>query len=120
MIFFSSFHYITPKTQHGEMFWFGIECNGVCNFKPCLFVHQEGKKAGELIPVAEYLEELSSLRYDYSVLQERPLPSEVDPLHLENYLQDEEFLQVLGMERLEFAALPPWKQLNMKRDKGLY
>jgi len=49
-----------------------------------------------------------------------PLPDGVDPLRLEDYLCQEEFAEVLGMAREEFAALQPWKQLQLKRAAGLF
>ncbi|XP_032994354.1 advillin [Lacerta agilis] len=48
------------------------------------------------------------------------LPEDVDPAKKENFLSAQDFLQVFGIPRETFAALPSWKQLNMKKEKGLF
>ncbi|XP_062975763.1 advillin [Elgaria multicarinata webbii] len=48
------------------------------------------------------------------------LPEDVDPAKKENFLSEQDFVRVFGIPRGEFAALPTWKQLNMKKDKGLF
>ncbi|KAJ7317757.1 hypothetical protein JRQ81_003919 [Phrynocephalus forsythii] len=48
------------------------------------------------------------------------LPEEVDPAKKESFLSEEDFLRVFGIPREEFAALPTWKQLLMKKEKGLF
>ncbi|XP_066469584.1 advillin [Tiliqua scincoides] len=48
------------------------------------------------------------------------LPENVDPAKKENYLSEEDFARVFGMTREEFAALPTWKQLILKKEKGLF
>nr|XP_028577335.1 advillin [Podarcis muralis]XP_028577336.1 advillin [Podarcis muralis] len=48
------------------------------------------------------------------------LPEDVDPAKKENFLSAQDFLQVFGIPREKFAALPTWKQLNMKKEKGLF
>ena len=56
----------------------------------------------------------------YSILISEDVPEHVDPSKKEEYLGDAEFLQVLGMDRDQFAALPQWKQVNLKRSKQLF
>uniref|UniRef100_A0A8C9VK43 Villin-1 n=1 Tax=Scleropages formosus TaxID=113540 RepID=A0A8C9VK43_SCLFO len=48
------------------------------------------------------------------------LPEGVDPTKKEEYLSNEDFALVLGMSRLDFYAMPIWKQKNMKKEKGLF
>uniref|UniRef100_A0A6J0SV50 Advillin n=1 Tax=Pogona vitticeps TaxID=103695 RepID=A0A6J0SV50_9SAUR len=48
------------------------------------------------------------------------LPEDVDPAKKENFLSDEDFLRVFGIPREEFAAFPTWKQLLIKKEKGLF
>uniref|UniRef100_A0A5F8GAA5 Advillin n=1 Tax=Monodelphis domestica TaxID=13616 RepID=A0A5F8GAA5_MONDO len=52
--------------------------------------------------------------------QDQELPGDVDPAKKENYLSDEDFVAVFGITREKFAALPVWKQLNLKKEKGLF
>ncbi|XP_020845808.1 advillin [Phascolarctos cinereus] len=52
--------------------------------------------------------------------QQHELPKDVDPAKKENYLSDEDFVAVFGIPRGKFAALPGWKQLNLKKEKGLF
>ncbi|XP_034022731.1 advillin [Thalassophryne amazonica] len=48
------------------------------------------------------------------------LPEGVDPTQKEKYLSDGDFCNLLGITKDEFAALPNWKQLNLKKEKGLF
>lgn len=48
------------------------------------------------------------------------LPEDVDPAKKENFLSEEDFVRVFGMSRDDFAALPTWKQLNLKKERGLF
>uniref|UniRef100_A0AAY4CKL1 HP domain-containing protein n=1 Tax=Denticeps clupeoides TaxID=299321 RepID=A0AAY4CKL1_9TELE len=48
------------------------------------------------------------------------LPNGVDPAQREKYLSDRDFLAIFGMPREKFASLPQWKQLNIKKGKGLF
>uniref|UniRef100_A0A4W5QNA8 HP domain-containing protein n=1 Tax=Hucho hucho TaxID=62062 RepID=A0A4W5QNA8_9TELE len=49
-----------------------------------------------------------------------PLPEGVDPLRLEIYLSDQDFEKALDMKREEYEGLPGWKQVNLKKAKGLF
>lgn len=40
--------------------------------------------------------------------------------HYEKHLEPEEFQTIFGCTENEFALLQPWKQLEMKRDRGLF
>ncbi|XP_006909038.1 advillin isoform X1 [Pteropus alecto] len=52
--------------------------------------------------------------------QNQELPEDVDPAKKENYLTEQDFISVFGITRGQFAALPGWKQLQMKKEKGLF
>uniref|UniRef100_A0A4W4G549 HP domain-containing protein n=1 Tax=Electrophorus electricus TaxID=8005 RepID=A0A4W4G549_ELEEL len=74
----------------------------------------------KVILVEDALSKLSKNQYSLEELTAKPLPEGVDPLHLELYLSDKDFLAVLEMTRDEFSTLPNWKQLNLKKSKGLF
>uniref|UniRef100_A0A3B4D489 HP domain-containing protein n=1 Tax=Pygocentrus nattereri TaxID=42514 RepID=A0A3B4D489_PYGNA len=74
----------------------------------------------KVILVEDALSQLSKNQYSIEELTTKPLPEGVDPLHLELYLSDKDFQDVLQMTREEFSALPNWKQLNLKKSKGLF
>ncbi|XP_007434638.1 villin-1 isoform X1 [Python bivittatus] len=48
------------------------------------------------------------------------LPKDVDPSRKELYLSGEDFLEVFGMSQKDFAALASWKQMSLKKEKGLF
>nr|KAF6493713.1 advillin [Rousettus aegyptiacus] len=52
--------------------------------------------------------------------QNQELPEDVDPAKKENYLTEQDFVSVFGITRGQFDALPGWKQLQMKKEKGLF
>ncbi|KAM8802841.1 LOW QUALITY PROTEIN: advillin [Rhynchonycteris naso] len=52
--------------------------------------------------------------------QNQELPEDVDPAKKENYLSEQDFVSVFGITRGQFAAMPGWKQLQMKKEKGLF
>ncbi|KAM3935167.1 advillin [Leptodactylus fuscus] len=52
--------------------------------------------------------------------QKHELPEGVDPTKKESYLSDRDFIATFGMTRGEFSALPSWKQLNIKKQLGLF
>ncbi|KAM4699877.1 advillin isoform 1-T2 [Discoglossus pictus] len=52
--------------------------------------------------------------------QKHELPEGVDPEKKENYLSDKDFITAFGITRGAFYALPTWKQLNMKKQEGLF
>ncbi|KAI4872381.1 hypothetical protein NFI96_033650 [Prochilodus magdalenae] len=74
----------------------------------------------KVILVEDALSKLSKNQYSIEELTSKPLPEGVDPLHLELYLSDKDFQDLLQMTREEFSALPNWKQLNLKKSKGLF
>ncbi|XP_076856294.1 supervillin isoform X2 [Brachyhypopomus gauderio] len=74
----------------------------------------------KVILVEEALSKLSQNQYSMEELTSKPLPEGVDPLHLELYLSDKDFLTLLETTRDEFNTLPTWKQLKLKKSKGLF
>ncbi|XP_041803997.1 advillin [Chelmon rostratus] len=48
------------------------------------------------------------------------LPEGVDPTEKEKHLSDSDFSVVFGMTKDDFASLPRWRQLNMKKEKGMF
>ena len=44
----------------------------------------------------------------------------VDMTRKELYLSDEQFKEVLGKSKEEFSKLAKWKQLQIKKSKGLF
>uniref|UniRef100_A0AAQ6IIV9 HP domain-containing protein n=1 Tax=Anabas testudineus TaxID=64144 RepID=A0AAQ6IIV9_ANATE len=48
------------------------------------------------------------------------LPEGVDPSQKERHLSDSDFIKVFGITKDNFATLPRWKQLNLKKEKGMF
>jgi hypothetical protein len=49
-----------------------------------------------------------------------PPPPGRHPTPKEEYLAEEEFESVFGMDKEDFRAMPPWKRINAKKSKGLF
>ncbi|XP_053913664.1 supervillin isoform X26 [Cuculus canorus] len=76
--------------------------------------------SNQIILVEDVLAKLCKTVYPLADLLARPLPEGVDPLKLEIYLSDADFETALEMTREEYNALPSWKQVNLKKTKGLF
>ncbi|XP_075406473.1 supervillin isoform X8 [Tenrec ecaudatus] len=76
--------------------------------------------SNQITLVEDVLAKLCKTIYPLADLLARPLPEGVDPLKLEIYLTDEDFEFALDMTRDEYSALPSWKQVNLKKAKGLF
>ncbi|XP_061852392.1 supervillin isoform X2 [Colius striatus] len=76
--------------------------------------------SNQIILVEDVLAKLCKTVYPLADLVARPLPEGVDPLKLEIYLSDADFEVALEMTREEYNALPSWKQVNLKKAKGLF
>ncbi|XP_047015226.2 supervillin a isoform X6 [Ictalurus punctatus] len=113
----------------------GLEPLTFTNMFPCWehrediaeITEKEAEVCHQIILVEDVLARLCKTTYPLADLMARPLPEGVDPLHLELYLSDEDFEGVgaygkkaLEMTRMEYEALPGWKQVNLKKDKGLF
>ncbi|XP_045145999.1 supervillin isoform X3 [Echinops telfairi] len=76
--------------------------------------------SNQITLVEDVLAKLCKTIYPLADLLARPLPEGVDPLKLEIYLTDEDFEFALDMTRDEYSTLPSWKQVNLKKAKGLF
>ncbi|XP_010777980.1 supervillin a isoform X14 [Notothenia coriiceps] len=88
---------------------------------------REAEVCNQIILVEDVLARLCKTKYPLAEVLARPLPEGVDPLRLEVYLSDEDFegsgahgKEALDMNRMEYGALPGWKQVNVKKSKGLF
>ncbi|XP_029444464.1 supervillin isoform X3 [Rhinatrema bivittatum] len=81
---------------------------------------QDAEVCNRIILVEDVLAKLCKTLYPLADLLARPLPEGVDPLRLEIYLSHEDFEKALEMTREEYNALPSWKQVNIKKAKGLF
>ncbi|XP_037370985.1 advillin [Talpa occidentalis] len=52
--------------------------------------------------------------------QNEGLPEDVNPAKKENYLSEQDFVSVFGITRGQFAVMPGWRQLQMKKERGLF
>ncbi|XP_023867357.1 supervillin isoform X8 [Salvelinus sp. IW2-2015] len=73
----------------------------------------------KLTLVQDALAQLSKTQYPLEELLQTPLPEGVDPQRLEIYLSDHDFQTILEMKRDEYDSLPNWKQISLKKSKGL-
>ncbi|KAJ7322212.1 hypothetical protein JRQ81_018499 [Phrynocephalus forsythii] len=80
----------------------------------------DAEASNQIILVEDVLAKLCKKLYPLTDLLARPLPEGVDPLNLEIYLSEEDFESALQMTREEYNALPSWKQVNLKKAKGLF
>ncbi|XP_054452116.1 supervillin-like [Anoplopoma fimbria] len=81
---------------------------------------REAEVCNQIILVEDVLARLCQNTFPLAQLQARPLPEGVDPLRLEIYLSDQDFEKALEMTREEYEGLPGWKQVNLKKAKGLF
>ncbi|XP_054479379.1 supervillin a [Anoplopoma fimbria] len=81
---------------------------------------REAEVCNQIILVEDVLARLCKTMYPLADLLARPLPEGVDPLRLEVYLSDEDFERALETTREEYSALPSWKQVKLKKSKGLF
>ncbi|XP_054846828.1 supervillin isoform X4 [Eublepharis macularius] len=80
----------------------------------------DAEASNQIILVEDVLSRLCKKLYPLADILARPLPEGVDPLKLEIYLSDEDFETALQMTREEYNSLPSWKQVNLKKAKGLF
>ncbi|XP_035852630.1 supervillin isoform X3 [Sander lucioperca] len=73
----------------------------------------------KLTLVQDALAQLMKTQYPLEELLRSPLPEGVDPERLEVYLSDQDFQTILEMKRDEYDSLPDWKQIDLKKSKGL-
>ncbi|XP_070585052.1 supervillin isoform X7 [Erythrolamprus reginae] len=80
----------------------------------------DAEASNQIILVEDVLAKLCQKFYPLADILARPLPEGVDPLNLEIYLSNEDFEAALQLTREEYNALPSWKQVNLKKAKGLF
>ncbi|XP_033733463.1 gelsolin-like protein 1 [Pecten maximus] len=88
------------------------------------------KKTKHLTPVAgedesqchSVQEELArySSTYRFEELVGRSPPVGVDPACKEEYLSDKDFQKIFGFERSVYKKMPRWKQIDQKKNVGLF
>ncbi|XP_035766784.1 supervillin [Neolamprologus brichardi] len=90
-------------------------------WKKSLEPHAQGDTGrAKLTLVQDALAQLMKTQYPLEELLRSPLPEGVDPQRLEVYLSNEDFQTILEMKRDEYASLPSWKQIDLKKSKGLF
>ncbi|XP_078125155.1 supervillin isoform X2 [Sander vitreus] len=102
----------------------GLEPLTFTNVFPCwersLGPHTQGDAGRvKLTLVQDALAQLMKTQYPLEELLRSPLPEGVDPQRLEVYLSDQDFQTILEMKRDEYDSLPDWKQIDLKKIKGL-
>mmetsp|Transcript_11783 Transcript_11783/g.23490 ORF Transcript_11783/g.23490 Transcript_11783/m.23490 type:complete len:219 (+) Transcript_11783:202-858(+) len=65
-----------------------------------------------------YVEEIPSVSNE--ITDPVSLPHGVDPLHREQALSDSDFINVFGMDKASFNALPAWKRTSKKKVTGFF
>uniref|UniRef100_A0A3P9Q338 Supervillin a n=1 Tax=Poecilia reticulata TaxID=8081 RepID=A0A3P9Q338_POERE len=116
------------KPPKGYLIHAGLEPLTFTNMFPCWehredvseITEREAEVCNQIILVEDVLARLCKTTYPLAEVLARPLPEGVDPLHLEVYLTDEDFERALDISREEYGALPGWKQVNLKKCKGLF
>ncbi|KAK5971584.1 hypothetical protein GCK32_020167, partial [Trichostrongylus colubriformis] len=71
-------------------------------------------------PLKELIAERTQT-FDVGALRSRTsLPEGIDTKNLLQYLSSEDFKRVFSMNEEEFAKLPAWKQIRLKKEAGLF
>ncbi|KAK1879164.1 Supervillin [Dissostichus eleginoides] len=109
------------KPQKSYLIHAGLEPLTFTNMFPS-WEHREDEAevCHQIILVEDVLARLCQNTFPLAQLQARPLPEGVDPLRLEIYLSDQDFEKALEMKREEYESLPGWKQVNIKKARGLF
>ncbi|KAM7533651.1 hypothetical protein Aperf_G00000127759 [Anoplocephala perfoliata] len=79
-----------------------------------------GKSHGQAEDMNDILNQLENMKFGLQELQQCPRPLDLDITRLEMYLTDEDFEKAFQMSREDFAELPEWEKLNMKRKVNLF
>ncbi|XP_076474913.1 supervillin isoform X7 [Bombus vancouverensis nearcticus] len=121
---------IHPETNKYPIYlvWAGLEPLQFINLFPTWTYRddiaelniEDGRNPGEVLTVESELIRLTQSTYPPAQLLQRPLPEGVDPTHLELYLSQQHFQEILGMTKEEFQELPVWRQVNLKKEIGLF
>jgi len=107
-----------------KLIWAGNETQEFINYFPQWTVNHEVAKTNKEFVASDDLEatydELSRSEYSWRELQCRPLPPGVDPARIETYLSNTVFQEKFKMTKEEYKACPRWKQIDMKKEVGLF
>jgi len=107
-----------------KLIWAGNETQEFINYFPQWVVNHEVSKTNREFVASDDLEstyhELSRSEYSWKELQTRPLPPGVDPALIETYLSNTVFQEKFKMTKEEYKASPRWKQIDMKKEVGLF
>ncbi|TPX39306.1 hypothetical protein SeMB42_g06380 [Synchytrium endobioticum] len=82
----------------------------------------KGKNEGLKVQmVPEILARLRTAVYSLEELKSKnALPIGVDPNRIEDFMSPEDFQRAFKMDKTAFAALPQWKQTDLKKKAGLF
>ncbi|XP_032365171.1 advillin-like [Etheostoma spectabile] len=69
----------------------------------------ESKKSVQFFPPNDLVNKLAN-----------ELPEGVDPTQKEKHLSDSDFNNIFGFTKDDFARMPQWKQLKIKKEKGMF
>ncbi|XP_061775557.1 supervillin-like isoform X3 [Nerophis ophidion] len=116
------------KPQKSYLIHAGLEPLTFTNMFPCWehredvaeITEREAEVCNHIILVEDVLARLNQNTFPLAQMRARPLPEGVDPLRLEIYLSDQDFEEALEMRREDYERLPGWKQVNLKKVKGLF
>jgi len=107
-----------------KLIWAGHESKEFMNYFPQWVVNQDVAKINKEFVASDDLQstytELSRKEYSWKELQVKPLPPGVDPARIETYLSNTLFQEKFKMSKEEYEACPRWKQIDMKKEVGLF
>ncbi|XP_040573145.1 uncharacterized protein [Lepeophtheirus salmonis] len=118
------------KISHGdselvaELVWAGFESTEFKNLFPFWKHNESVEILNQSFPrnsdLKSVLSSLSRCEYSWEDLCKRPLPDGVDPSKLEKYLNDKDFEGHLGLTKRDFQTAPKWKQIEIRKERGLF
>lgn len=107
-----------------KLVWAGHETQEFRNMFPEWSQHPDIARINKEFVGSDDLEmthaELSRTEYSWEELQTRPLPAGVDPAKIETYLSEPVFQEKFKMSKSEFQSCPRWKQIEKKKEAGLF
>ncbi|XP_051865692.1 advillin isoform X4 [Pristis pectinata] len=93
---------------------------------------QMKRELGDAVAIVQVTSDLAEMDLDCASTHKRyppgvlinkescELPEDVDPARKEDFLTDQDFKLVFGLSRDVFVAMPSWKQVNLKKSKGMF
>jgi len=107
-----------------KLVWAGHEPQAFINHFPTWNIDEDVKfynrECVDDRRVERVYDQLSRQEFSLQELQDRPLPPGVDPSRIEQYLADSEFQERFKMSKSDYALAPRWKQIEMKKEAGLF